>query len=343
MILVAKIVLGLGTSHGPMLSVPAKYWKDRVAADRTNPKHWYRGKTYTFDQMAELRRDENLAAQITDQVCEERHARCQAAIRKLGDLYFEAKPDVAVVIGNDQMEVFTKEHVPAFAIFWGPYVEGIPRTQEFLDKLPPGVARAELDRTPAEYTRYPCIPDLGEYLIEQSIEAGFDVAQMTKLTTGEIGSNAAPHAYGFVYRRVFRDKVVPHVPVFVNTFYPPNQPRPGRCFALGQTLAKAIARWPAVEGKDLRVLVLASGGMTHFVVDEPFDYEMIEAIRKADIAKLSAIPETMFQSGTSEWKNWITAAGMMAEAGLKMDLIDYVPCYRSEAGSGSGLGFASWK
>ncbi len=37
-------------------------------------------------------------------------------------------PDVAVVVGNDQMEVFTAEHIPAFAIFWGDYVEGIPRT-----------------------------------------------------------------------------------------------------------------------------------------------------------------------------------------------------------------------
>ena len=33
----------------------------------------------------------------------------------------------------------------------------------------------------------------------------------------------------------------------------------------------------------------------------------------------------------------------MAEAGLQMQLIDYVPCYRSEAGTGSGMGFAYWK
>ena len=335
----AKIVLGLASSHGPMLSVPAMYWKDRVAADRTNPKHWYRGKTYTFDQMVELRKSENLAAQITDDVLEERHARCQAGIRRLGDLYFEAQPDVAVVIGNDQMETFTKEHIPAFAILWGPYIEGIPRTQEFLDKLPPGVARAELDRTPTEYVQHPCAPELGEYLIESAMDAGFDVAQMTKLTTGEIGSNAAPHAYGFIYRRVFRDKVPPHVPVFVNTFYPPNQPRAARCFEFGRTLGRAINAW----SKDLRVMIVGSGGMTHFVVDEPFDYEVIEALRNSDVAKLSAIPENMYQAGTSELKNWIAAAGVMAETGLKMELIDYVPCYRSEAGSDSGLAFACWR
>jgi hypothetical protein len=171
------------------------------------------------------------------------------------------------------------------------------------------------------------------------MDAGFDVAQMQKLPTGQIGSNAAPHAYGFVYRRVFRDHVVPHVPVFVNTFYPPNQPRSARCFEFGRALGRAIAAWP----KDASVLVVASGGMTHFVVDEAFDREVIESIRTADEAALSRIPENMFQAGTSEIKNWITVAGVMAEVGLKMTLVDYVPCYRSEAGSGSGLGFAYWQ
>jgi len=26
-----------------------------------------------------------------------------------------------------------------------------------------------------------------------------------------------------------------------------------------------------------------------------------------------------------------------------MDLLDYVPCYRSEAGTGSGMAFAAWQ
>ena len=158
------------------------------------------------------------------------------------------------------MEVFTNEHVPAFAVFWGPYVEGIPRTPEFLAKLQPGIARAELDRTPSVYTRYPCSPDLGRHVIETAIAESFDVSQMTRLSTGEIGSNAAPHAYGFVYRRVMRDHVVPHVPIFVNTFYPPNQPGAGRCCDFGRMLARAVASWPG----DQKVVVIASGGSHAF-------------------------------------------------------------------------------
>jgi hypothetical protein len=135
-----------------------------------------------------------------------------------------------------------------------------------------------------------------------------------------------------------RDLVVPHVPVFVNTFYPPNQPTAARCFEFGRALARAIASWP----EDTSVAVFGSGGLTHFVVDEDFDHCVLEAIQKADPAALSQFPEAMFQSGTSEIKNWITVAGAMAEAGLQMKLLDYVPCYRSEAGTGSAMGFAQW-
>jgi hypothetical protein len=176
-------------------------------------------------------------------------------------------------------------------------------------------------------------------MIKGAIADGYDVAQMTKLAAGEIGVNSAPHAYGFVYRRVMRDKVPPHVPVFINTFYPPNQPPTARCFAFGQSLSRAIRSWT----HDLRVAVIASGGMTHFVIDEEFDRQILDAMLTGDKEALTAAPESMFQSGTSELKNWIVTAGIMSEAGLKMRLIDYVPCYRSEAGTGSAMGFAVWE
>ena len=45
---------------------------DRVSADRENPSHPYRGKTYTFDQMTELRKEDNLGPQITPEAQEQR-------------------------------------------------------------------------------------------------------------------------------------------------------------------------------------------------------------------------------------------------------------------------------
>ncbi|HEV3330248.1 MAG TPA: hypothetical protein VG096_04660 [Bryobacteraceae bacterium] len=334
----ARITFGMGTSHGPMLSIPSEFWGDRVSFDRENPQHYFQGKTYTFNQLVDLQKPQHLEDQITPEVCRERHARCQKAIAELSDFFDEHRPDVALVIGNDQMEIFNRGHVPAFAVFWGDYMEGHPRTPEFLAKLNPAVARAEADRTPPVYTQYPGLPDLGKHLIEEVIAEGFDVAQLTKLPVGEIGVNSAPHAYGFVYRRVMRDRVVPHVPVFVNTFYPPNQPPAGRCFQFGRALARAIASWPS----DMTVAVIASGGLTHFVIDESFDKAVLGALQKGDATALANLPEGLFQSGTSETKNWIVAAGAMAEAGLAMRLVDYVPCYRSAAGTGSAMGFARW-
>ena len=50
-----------------------------------------------------------------------------------------------------------------------------------------------------------------------------------------------------------RDKVVPNVPIYQNTFFPPNQPTAKRSYRFGQivkegdrTLAVGQARWPCL-------------------------------------------------------------------------------------------------
>ena len=35
-------------------------------------------------------------------------------------------------------------------------------------------------------------------------------------------------------------------------------------------------------------------------------------------------------------------SAIMAELDLDMTLVDYVPCYRSEAGTGNAMAFAYW-
>ena len=250
----------------------------------------------------------------------------------------ESSADVAVIVGNDQMEIFTADHVPAFAVFRGDHVEGHPRSAEFLAQLPPGIAEAERDRTPAAYTEWPCVPELGRHIIESLMAARFDVAQLTALPRGERGSNAAPHAYSFLYRRLMRDDVLPHVPIFLNTFYPPNQPDAARCFAFGQEIGRAIDAWDS----DHKVAIFASGGWSHFVIDEELDQVVLSGLMSGDGEALSAIEESLFQSGTSEVKNWIAVAGIMNVAGLGFDLVDYVPCYRSLAGTGNAMAFGRW-
>jgi hypothetical protein len=62
-----------------------------------------------------------------------------------------------------------------------------------------------------------------------------------------------------------------------------------------------------------------------------------------DFATLERIPESAFYSpGTGEIKNWLPLAAAAAELGMGMTLLDYVPCYRSEAGTGTAMAFAYW-
>ncbi|MEI9964290.1 MAG: hypothetical protein WDM92_05905 [Caulobacteraceae bacterium] len=124
-----------------------------------------------------------------------------------------------------------------------------------------------------------------------------------------------------------------------NTFYPPNQPTVARSIAFGEALARAIQSWDA----DKRVAVIGSGGLTHFVIDEAVDRVVLDAIEKGDAAILKRLGEGIFQSGTSEVKNWIPVIGAMAELGCKPTVVDYVPCYRSSAGTGTANCFVYWR
>ena len=51
----AEIVLGIGSSHGPLLSTPPEQWDLRAKADRENKNHWFRGKTYDYEALLKSR------------------------------------------------------------------------------------------------------------------------------------------------------------------------------------------------------------------------------------------------------------------------------------------------
>src|SRR3954467_3878993 len=108
----AKIICGLGTSHGPLLAIPPEEWQLRADNDRRVPAHPFRGKSYSFTDLAELRKDERLEAQITLEMRQQRFAACQAAMDRLADLWAASGADVAVIFGNDQMEIFDRGNIP---------------------------------------------------------------------------------------------------------------------------------------------------------------------------------------------------------------------------------------
>jgi hypothetical protein len=328
----AKIVLGLGTSHGPMLSTPPDQWVQRATFDR-GVKHPWKGRMWSFDELVEARKADHFEQQITPEIWHSRHAACRAALKKLAAIFDAAKPDLVVIAGNDHMEMFQEPVVPAFTVFYGEELINNPWTKEREARAAIGTLIAVPGHVPPEGARYPVNPALGRHIIEAMIAEGFDVAAMKRLPGEE-----TPHAYGFVYRQIMSDKLIPCVPLALNTYYPPNQPTIRRCYEYGKALARAIESWPG----DQRIALIASGGLSHFVIDESIDQTFFAAVRAKKIDALADLGEETFQSGTSEIKNWIPVAGAMAELGFDFDLIDYVPCYRSIAGTGNAMGFVAW-
>ncbi len=329
----ARIVIGMGMSHGPMLSTPPERWDLRLPDDLRSIHH-FRGKTWTFDELVELRRDEGLARQITLEVWRKRHAACRSAIDTMAKVLADARADVAVIVGNDQMEIFGEDLIPAFSVLWGDTIINSDYTAERLASLPPGIPISVPGHIPPGGATYQGVPELGRHIIEGAIADGFDVAAMKRLPRDE-----TPHAFGFVYRQLMNDKPMPSVPVVLNTFYPPNQPTVRRCYDFGKSVVRAIQSWES----DARVALIASGGLTHFVIDEAVDRILLQAIEDRSIERVADLGEAIFQAGTSEVKNWIPVAGAMADLGYRPTVVDYVPCYRSEAGTGNAMGFVYWR
>jgi hypothetical protein len=332
----AKIVLAMATTHGPQLHTSVEQWQLRVKADKGR-KHPFRNGVYSFDELVDMRRAEGLDAKSSMDAQTRYHARCHAAMEVLADKWEEVGADLAVILGNDQDEIYkTGELNPAFMVFFGATIPSYPQSDEDKAKLPPGVAEAEHGHAAQEYKEYRGVPDLGMHIIRTLMEHEFDVAASQNWPAH--ARNGASHAFGHIYRQVMRDKVVPNVPIYQNTFFPPNQPTAKRAYQFGQIVRKAIESWDS----DKRVAVFASGGMSHFVIDEEFDRKFVGALKSRDKNFLISIPLKELQSGTSELKSWISLAGLLEASRAEMNEIDYVPCYRSPAGTGTANGFYWW-
>ena len=70
-------------------------------------------------------------------------------------------------------------------------------------------------------------------------------------------------------------------------------PKNRRCLDLGHALHHAIKSFDGFG----RVAVMASGGLTHFVIDEDLDRKILAAMKSGDEAALEAIPESLFKVG----------------------------------------------
>lgn len=320
-------IFGMAMPHSRMQGEPPEDWLGAGGSrDRANPQLWYHNRTWTYPELEAERSGQGIEASLTPEALTARSKRCVAAIAKLRQAYEAANVDAAIIIGKDQQEVFTDQS-PTFAVYSGSEIpNGPPQRSVF---------------APDQPTTYRGHPNLALYLINALQNDGFDLTDLFKWPPNAWLQNApvVPHAYGFVYRQIMNDRPVPNVPILVNTFYPPTQPSMTRAIAFGRALVKAIKAWDA----DKRVALIASGGLSHFVCDEVLDQKLLGALGDYDFDTLAAIDDRTYQSGTSEVKIFGAVLAAMEESGAKMTLVDYVPCYRTPAGTGEGMAYMYWR
>jgi len=327
----ARVVMGIGMSHSPLLALPGERWTERGRDDRANPGlNTFDGRLVDYDTVNSTVKDRYADIAIVDNFVKQ-EAQAQRALDRLADDFAKIKPDVCLIVGDDHYELFSPANMPAIAIYHGKEI----LTHEAA-RHEDGSWRntvAAMYAMDAVHT-FPAQAELAEKLIEQLIERDFDIGSSARVDDPK--TLGFGHAYGFVAERIFRGREVPIVPVMLNTYFPPNAPTPRRCYNLGMAIKESLEAIPM----DLRVAVVGSGGLSHFIVEEEFDRQILKALETHDEDVLRTLPVNALKSGSSEIRCWITAGG--AFRGLKHQWSEYIPARRTPAGTGIGLGFAAW-
>lgn len=325
----AKVVLGLGTSQSPLLSIEPADWSDLAKADEPRRLARADGAYVTYSEALAAAGDRY--ADIRDKFAGISQ-RAQEAVQRLSAAVAKAKPDLVVLIADDQRELFTHATLPALAVLREPVL-----SNPLSDKPDDPPWRRAITRNTAlsPERKYPGDTAFADHLIERLIEKHFDVG--VAQNPDNPSKNGLGHAWAFVINRLFGDRAIPVVPVLLNTWYPPNVPTPARSFDIGVALREAIDEHPS----DLRVAVIASGGLSHYLPNEELDRSVLAGVTARDREALAHLPRSWLASGSGQVLDWILLSGAMA--GLRHQWTEYLPTYRTVAGTGIGLAFALWE
>jgi hypothetical protein len=254
----------------------------------------------------------------TDEVKWTKWRGCTSAIEKLRCHVEGLRPDVLIVVGDDQHENLVEDNMPPFTIYMG-------------EEAQASVSLRYLNQSRSENrTRYRVAANMAETLTTGLMDRGFDPSYSKKTRyDGGLG-----HAFARVLKFLVPRANCRIIPIMVNTYYPP-APSAKRCLEFGKTLASLIRGYASEE----RVVIAASGGLSHTTIDEALDANFLQALQNNDAAFMSALPSSVFREGTSEILNWIVVAGA---ADRKGEVVDYFPLYRTRTGIGCAMGFAYW-
>ena len=255
-----------------------------------------------------------------------RYAPIRDAHAKIRERLARSKADAVVLIGDDQLENFSIEAMPQLLVYTG----GDYVADDWDRKHTATIANH---------------PEIARKLLEGCLEEGFDVAWCTAFKDGKLLSHA--HTEPILY--LVRESGIPVVPIFVNAVHPP-APSAARCYAFGEALARVIDR----DLADRRIVLCASGGLSHFSPSHPwahhlgpryvgdisveFDRKIVGWMREGEGERLAALSSReLIEHGEGELRQWIVLLGALGA--LRPEFLVYEPLFRSIMGMGVGY----WK
>ncbi|HEY3115502.1 MAG TPA: hypothetical protein VGK54_02055, partial [Chloroflexota bacterium] len=196
--------------------------------------------------------------------------RCMQAFATLKSKLEAARPDVLLVFGDDQDELFHFDNLPAFGLYLGDEFSAPPRRGDGAPQGATGAGGIHID------ARVKGCPPLARELLEGLMNGGFDLAFSTEMPEGARGMGHAFLRPGYYLTPGYP---IPMIPCFINCYYAP-QPRAERCFELGRAVRQIIDD----SELDMRVAVIGSGGLWHTpgapesYLDEQFDRTILQAL-----------------------------------------------------------------
>ena len=284
------LVSALAASHAPnILLEPGHEWKDFMDLHYSMAPQGSASRP-TLEQQQKLRQDAEAAF---------------AVLRADMEL---AKPDVLIVVANDQFVNFFWNNIPTFFVTLADEVKG------------------QFTRHKFHYRNH---RDLGRAIVRAGMGKGID------LSFGEYVE--LQHTQNVPLYFLLREPRIPILPIYVNTWVDP-APTPRRCYQVGE-----LIRDVANNSKE-RIAILATGGLSHFPgsprigeIDTRFDHKLLEIMREGKGRSLMDYSvEELLQAGDTEFLNWMVVLGAVGEA--KASYTSYMPDLVA-----TGWGFASWK
>lgn len=316
----------MGTIVGAMLSTHAYTFVDPATWDARRAGRTRRNYAARYGSVPPERPE---VATETDADIERRFAIIRSGFAEVRQRLTSLRADTLVIIGNDQDENFTPHALPQFAVYTGADFRIVSRT-------------AGEGATAAPATTYRAAPALGRAIVAFALENGFDPAMIEQFSGDALEAHAHREPLQF-YDPAATQRVLP---IFVNAIHPP-APSPARCYAFGRMLRAAIERSPDAG----RVLLLASGGLSHFPADFPwreydgpltigavcadFDRRIVAEIRSGNGAALAGLSnEELMANGDDELRQTIVMLGALGTA--VPTFLHYEPFYRAIMGIAVG-------